>query len=266
MVFGTTASDPSKPDTAYRGVFSNQNGGAGNNYITTIRVKQIFLDGSAQLASSVKEVIFDFMNPRLVSFDLDDLNHETSEVNLMTMQFDYDWMEIVDVGAIQKMDGPSYSISTPGVSGAPIDMTPTGGSASTNAGSGNPFLNIINNQIGRAASTVTSSAINRAVQSVAGNGAFATALGSQASNIVSGLVGAAGRDMASGIGTSIANARAARTDGIIGAPNVVSSIASRATATSSIDTALGGPGNVVNVTRSNDSDPLGGFISGLGGT
>lgn len=212
---GMLFSNPNEPtlnDNAIRGVFNSDVG----NIIQTIRVKQMFVDPGSPISSAVQEVIFDFLNARLVSFDLDDLNHEVSEVNIMTMQFDYDWMEIINVGPLEAADGPHYDITVPGVNGIPIDVSPAGGmgggaASGIGGGGGNPFANIISNQLGRAAQSITSTAINRAVQSVAGKGRFASLIGSQASNILGGVVGAASQSMASGLSNTVINAGSAMT-------------------------------------------------------
>jgi len=193
------------------------------------------VDPGAQLGASVKEVIFDFLNARIVSFDLDDLNHEVSEVNVMTMQFDYDWMEIVDAGSLSTMDGPAYNVTIPGVGGAPVDMTTYGKGASTNAGAGGAFSSIISNQLSRAAQSVTSSTINRAVKAIAGNGQFASAITSQASNVLGGIAGAASRNLANGLTQSV---------------NQGSALAANSTV---IDSAAGGPAQTSSVTYSGEA-------------
>lgn len=195
---GMQFSDPrniNANDTAIRGVVNSQIG----NLIQTIRVKQMYIDPSEQLGDAYKEVIFDYINARLISFDLDSLSYEESGTSNMTLQFNYDWMEIVTVGSMTTPDGPHYQISTPGITGAPIDPSPLGRPSGKAAGMNNPFAGIINNQLGRAAGAVTSSAISRAVQSVAGNGRFASALGSQVSNVLGGVVGDAARSASSAI-------------------------------------------------------------------
>lgn len=226
MVFATNTSSGSM-DNAIRGVTDSAFG----NVIQTIRVKQMYVDPSQQLGASTKEVIYDFLNARIVSFDLDELSHETSDVSLMTMQFDYDWMEIVDVGTLTVMDGPQYNIAVPGIGGAPIDMTTFGKNPSTNPGGGNGFLDIINRQLGRAAQSVVSSAISRA------------GLGSQVSNTLGGLIGAATQDMAGGVTRSVAGSVSGVFSGMVN------------------DSAKGGPARVEGTTSS--TDMLGSFIGRL---
>lgn len=243
----SAANDAKTNDTAIRGTVESTVG----NVIQSIRVKQIYVNPGAQLGAAVEETIFDFLNARLVSFDLDDLSHESSDANLVTMQFDYDWMEIVQVGALTKNDSPNYNIAVPGVHGAPSDISPAG-TATTSSGGGNVFTNIITNQLGRAAQSITSSAINRAVTTIAGKGQFASLIGSQTSNILGGLVGAASKNL----GSSLINQAGAsfKSMNVITPPN-----ASPAGTTSVMDSTSGGRSDVSSVvTTSFDSD-LSGF-------
>jgi len=230
-------------DTAIRGTINSNVG----NAIQTVRVKQIYVNPGSVIGNAVEETIFDFMNARLVSFDLDDLSHEGSDANLITMQFDYDWMEIVNTGPLSKPDGPSYNVATPGVHGAPVDVSPAGGGATNPQGAGGIFGSIISNSIGRAGQQITSSAINRAVQSIAGKGQFASLISSHASNIVGGLVGAASRN----ISTSIVNQAGAAFSNmnVIKAPSEATSpMESASGSTSVMDSAVGGRADVEGVT------------------
>lgn len=215
MAFETLSSG-SINDTAIRGVVNSNVG----NVIQTIRVKQIFINPGEHLGNSTKEVIFDFINARLISFDLDELTHESSDISSMTMQFDYDWMEIVDI-TLQDVDSPIYNITTPGIGGAPVDISVYGKEALSNPGTGNAFADIVINQLGRGTQQLTSETINRGVASIAGKGRFATLLGSQASNILGGVIGATTRNLgttaATGIGGIISG-------GINGIRNSISSI------------------------------------------
>ena len=241
MLF-SQADHPTQNDNAIRGSLNSQVGGL----IQTIRVKQMYVDPSEVISKASKEVIFDFLNARLVSFDLDDLSHESSDVNIMTMQFDYDWMEIVTVGSLTSVDGPIYNITVPGVNGAPIDTTPAGGATSAgSSGGGNPFANIITNQIGRAAQSITSSAINRAVSSIAGNGRFASLIGSQVSNTLGGVIGAASRSFAAGAGGTYLS------DGITGIKNMIVGPANTTPSTVN-DSATGGPSTVDATVKTRD--------------
>ncbi|WP_407305447.1 hypothetical protein [Acinetobacter sp.] len=172
----TDVTEPNNKDTAIRGTINSSVG----NIIQTIRVKQMYVDSGAPLAQAAKEVIFDFINARLVSFDLDDLSHESSDVNNVTMQFDYDWMEIVDVGSLQAADSPHYNITVPGITNNPVDTSPAG-QTSTSPGRASLFANL---------NTQSPNGVipDRSVQLTAGGG--------QATSIPGGMVGAAARTVA----------------------------------------------------------------------
>jgi hypothetical protein len=220
MSFGNPSTDYG--NIAHRGVINTNVGQA----LDCIRVKQMFMQPSAidggfgppneaSTHLNPSQVIFDFLNPRLVSFDLDDLSHETSDPNLLTMQFDYDWMEMVKIDKLVAADAPNYNISVPGVTGAPVDVLSgreplgvyAGVTLPVTAGSQtNPFLAIIGRQLGRAAQQVTLDTVNRSVSNTFGNGRFATDMGGRLSGVlggaVSGIVGSASRSLFGGGGSS----------------------------------------------------------------
>jgi hypothetical protein len=204
------------------------NTGAGQA-IDYIRVKQMYMDPSTATGGP-KEVIFDFFNPRLVSFDLDDLTHESSDANLLTMQFDYDWLEMVKVSAAQlrvaqasKSDGPYYSVQGANITGAPVNALgvdknttsetfPFSNSSLGSAGGGlGGFGSILTDAASRAVNKITSDAISRAVTTVAGNGAFAQTIntvlvgasGSSGGGVLGGLTGNALRDPVSAMFSTV---------------------------------------------------------------
>jgi len=247
MAFTSASSlgSATQADIAHRGVINSFVGGS----IACIRVKQMFVNPAGRTGRDhmriidPQEVTYDFLNPRIVSFDLDDLTHESSDPSLLTMQFDYDWMEMVKVGTLYEADSPTYNITVPGITNSPVDIlsgkqaprdvaqSPAGISP---AGAGNPFLKILTNQAGRAAQKITADVVNKAVKQVAGSGRFgglvagaltpiASAAGGFASGAVSGLVGAGARDLITGASSSlkgtfasstrpVANDSATRTD------------------------------------------------------
>jgi hypothetical protein len=186
-----------KKYNAHRGVIDATAGQA----IKYIRVKQVFMDPSSSMRDAPHVVYYDFMNPRLKSFDLDDLNHETSDPNLLTMMFDYDWMEMVKMDRIPANSGigPLFPGVSAGAPTAPVDLLGGAAGALDNAslpGGNNPFTKIISGKLGGAAQQLTSTLINRAVTSVAGKGAVGTALGgafgaigSAVGNSVNGYLG-----------------------------------------------------------------------------
>ena len=215
MANGMNFSDPGENTYAFnshRAVINSDVGTA----LDIIRVKQMFMDPMANNVSDApREVIFDFMNPRLVSFDLDDLSHESSEVNLLTMQFDYDWMEMVRIEHMEAADTPVYDISVKGITNAPSDIltgknppdeSRTQSNAIGAAGGTNPFAAIITRQVGRAAQQLTATAVNRAVKAIAGNGPLGTALGgaigTPLAGVANGIIGAASTDLLNGVASS----------------------------------------------------------------
>lgn len=226
-------------DNAMRGVLESDIG----NIIQTIRVKQMYMDSGADLSHASREIIYDFVNARIVSFDLDDLSHDLSEASIVTMQFDYDWMEIVDVGPLAVMDGPHPNIFVKG-STAPLDMAPQQGAVADSAGGLNPFARIIGGTAGRTVQTLSSDVVNRAVQGIAGNGIFGQVIGSYASNAVSGIIGGATRDIATGASQVLSNATSSLSASLLG------------------DSGLGRVTQALGVTRSTP-DRLGNFISNL---
>lgn len=199
---------------------------AAGQVIEYIRVKQMYMDPSPGTGGP-KEVIFDFFNPRLVSFDLDDLTHESSDANLLTMQFDYDWLEMVKVNAAQmrvaqasRTDGPYYSVQGTNITGAPVNALGVNKgttsesfpfSASSLGSAGGGIGDILTNAASRAVNKITSDVISRAVTTVAGNGAIGRTIngvlvgasGSSGGGVLGGLTGNALRDPASAMFSTI---------------------------------------------------------------
>lgn len=217
-------------DVAHRGVINTYAG----NAITLIRVKQIFLDPTvtgADRENAVSSNYYDFINPRLVSFDLDDLNHESSDPNLLTMQFDYDWLEMTKNKGLQSLTdgaGPVFAVTIPSrtgsdTSGVASDIllgrnTGAPGNPVNERGKNNPFANILANAGGQAAQAVTRDLVDRTVKGVIGDGRFANSrLGRAVSggltdalggitNQVGGLVSSGVRDQANGLVSSLSSA------------------------------------------------------------
>jgi hypothetical protein len=223
-------------DNAHRGVLDS---GFGNS-IECIRVKQIFVNPVVGLSDATQMVSFDFINPRIVSFDLDELSHEANDVNLLTMVFGYDWMEMVKVGplggVLDDYKKSSYNVRSAGALGAPPDIMPGPGGKSNNPGGGGlvgAFGGVLNRQIDKATRQLTSDLISKGVKSLAGNSRLGQALGgqltSQLSGPLSGLVTGAARDTLGGAFSSIKNpfARAsgsAVTDGSVAGGGTAASV------------------------------------------
>lgn len=215
-------------DIAHRG---NVNTYAGNA-ITLIRVKQIFIDPSDAVSKdkAISSNYYDFLNPRLVSFDLDDLNHESSDANLLTMQFDYDWLEMTKNKGIQSLSdglGPVFAATVPSRAGSDSSgVSPdvllgrnTGfrGNPVSERGKNNPFANILANAGGQVAQAVTKDLVDRAVRGIVGDGRFSrspigrvvsgglTDAASNITNQVGGLVSTGIRDSANGLVSTISS-------------------------------------------------------------
>lgn len=189
-------------DFAHRGAIPTEVG----NAIRAIKVSQIFVQpgsGQSALDSGAKEVAFFFINPRVESFDLDDVNHETSDANLFTMQFDYDFMVMSDQRNLVK---PADGKSLPAVGrGSPSEPTPTGrggaqGSSGGPDGGGSIYGKILAGIGGRAAQRITSETIGRRIRQIPGAGSVADTLG--------GLVGGFARDRIGGIVSNVNQAYA----------------------------------------------------------
>lgn len=208
-------------DVANRAVIDNYAG----NAISLIRVKQLFLDPTktgSDKQNAVSSNYYDFINPRLVSFDLDDLNHESSEVNLLTMQFDYDWLEMTKNSGLQSLTdgaGPVFPVTVPSRTGSETSGIPTDilfgqntgftGNSVNERGASNPFANILSNAAGQVTQRLTGDLVDRVVKGVSGAvgnstlgrvvvGGLTDGLGA-ITNQVGGLVSTGVRDQANGL-------------------------------------------------------------------
>lgn len=168
-------------DFAHRGVIDNTEVG---NAIQAIKVTQFFLDPSQKLENSTKQVSFFFINPRVVSFDLDDVNHEVSDPNLFTMQFDYDFMVMSNMDPLENLP-PEKQL--PPVGSAPGDSGPVG-TRPSDAGSNNPYTAILGGVAGRAAQKVSNETIGKAIRKVPGLSSVASTVGSIASGVTKDLL------------------------------------------------------------------------------
>jgi hypothetical protein len=192
-------------DFAHRGVMNTDVG----NAIQAIKVTQMYLQpgrGQADLDTGAKEVSFFFVNPRVVSFDLDDVNHEVSDPNLFTMQFDYDFMVM---GQQLNLQAVPAEKALPPVGSAPSEPAPTGrvGGEGGPDGGNNIYGKILAGVGARAAQRITSETIGRRIRQIPGAGSVADVLG--------GLVGGFTRDRISGIASSVTQSNARPTRGVV---------------------------------------------------
>jgi len=172
-------------DFAHRGAIDTELG----NAIQAIKITQMFLQPSAvDLSQAAKEVAFFFMNPRIVSFDLDDVSHEVSDPNIFTMQFDYDFMVMADIQELKKIDDSKSHPSLPGAPGEPSPAA--GGGTSTPAGGGgDPLTRILAGVGGRAAQKIASETIGQSLRKVPGLDGLSTTLGGLVNSTTASAIG-----------------------------------------------------------------------------
>lgn len=273
--------------SANRSVINSDFGGA----IDVIRIKQMFLNNAAADPNdpkTTKENIYDFVNPRLVSFDLDDLTHDSSDPSLLTMQFDYDWMEMVHNGEMRSVNTPSFArVLGKNIEGAPGDIlsgrTESGSAAGSSsiiapAGGNNPYANILSGAASRAAQQLTSTAVGRAVTAVAGRGQFATNIGQRLGGVLGGsvnnLTSAASRDLfgsaSNYVGGGITNTFSKLKTGFaqnLGAGNSGSSSASlsgdSAAGFSSVGTSAGTANTILADSTSHDGASASAYVTSI---
>jgi hypothetical protein len=199
MAFSRDASGTN--DFSHRAVLDTDIG----NAIKAIKVTQMFMQpGTSRedLSTNAKEVSFLFVNPRVESFDLDDVSHETNDVNVFSMQFDYDFMVMSDMRVLQPLDA---SKSMPPVGTAPGEAAPQGSGGSKNPqGGNNPYMNILSSVAGRAAQKITNEYLGRQIRKVPGLGGVADTITGLVGSGVSNTVGGLGNTIGSAINQSFA--------------------------------------------------------------
>ena len=203
-----------KNDFAHRGVVNSDVGSP----IQAIKITQIFMQvGSkpADIDTNAKEVAFFFINPRIENFDLDEMNHDSNELSIMTMKFDYDFMVMSDMRVMQPLGAGK---GMPPVGSAPGEAAPTGrataSSKSAAGGGNNPYSSILAGVGGKAAQSIVSSTLGKVVRQVPGLGSVADTIGGIVQNSASNAIGSAANsaggliqgsiaDRINGIGSSI---------------------------------------------------------------
>lgn len=185
-------------DMANRGVIDSPIG----NAIKAIKITQFFTDITESLDYAPKEVAFFFINPRVVSFDLDDVSHESSDPNSFTMSFDYDSMTMTRARTL--VPDPDKSKQMAPWKGSPGDASPTGnvasnGASGARAGDNNPYARILAGVAGTAVSRITNDTIGRAIRKIPGGSLIASNL----QGLAGGAVGSAINGTVAGIGNVI---------------------------------------------------------------
>jgi hypothetical protein len=234
LIKGNGMSFSADGSLAHRGVINGSVGGVGGS-IAAIRVRQIFMgsntttNDTSTIQLSPQEVVFDFLNPRIKSFDLDELSHDANDASVLTMVFDYDWMEMLKSRA-NIGESPKYNITNADAQTAPVDVSTAGAGGASPAGNGGVLGNIIKGRLGGIVQQITSTAVNRAVKSIAGGGF----LGGVASTMANGLVNTASNNLLNGITSSIKTGRpapnppaASDTTGSGGVNNYITSVSAQ---------------------------------------
>jgi len=191
-------------DFAHRGTINTAYG----NIIDHILIRQIYVNPMGNLDVAVHEDIYDFVNCRLIRFDLSELSYETNDATALIMQFDYDWLAAYEGGTspgpgqsgiLYQTPGTGYNNVGQGIHGAPLDISPTGRATGggNSSGLGKPYLNILTQGAGRAAQVLTGDALNKITGKLPGG------LGQQINNAVGGMIGNIATEQASGLISNI---------------------------------------------------------------
>jgi hypothetical protein len=188
-------------DFAHRGVINTDIGTA----IQAIKITQLFMQpgGKNDLETGAKEVSFFFVNPRIESFDLDDVAHDVNDISLLTMQFDYDFLLMSDMQTLQPLDA---SKAMPPVGSAPGEASGVNRTANAKSpeGENNPYLKTLSALGGRAATKLTNEVLGKYIRQVPGLGSVADTIGGLVGKGVSGSIGSAGASVGTGINQAFA--------------------------------------------------------------
>lgn len=190
-------------DTGNRGAMYGR-----KDIISTLVIEQFYVNMSVKSPNSLANLVhvnsFNFSNPRLHDFNIQDQNHETgSEPNTITATFDYDALHIhTGIKGIDSITGnfPGGDIlhgftTTEAAAIRSQSGNPAGGSK-------NPLINILANQGGRMVQTSVGNFLSKNLGGIAG-GALQGAIG----NVSGTLAQQAGNTLsnaASGIAQSFA--------------------------------------------------------------
>lgn len=198
-------SPSSTTDFATRGALPTDIG----NALQAIKITQIFVQPGTgnDLDTGAKEIAFFFVNPRIESFDLDDVSHEASDPSLLTMMFDYDILVMTDMRTLEPIPAGK---GMPPVGSAPGDAAPTNRQpgAKNPQGNENPYMKTLAALGGRAATKLTNEVFGKYVRQVPGLGSVADTVG--------GLIGGGAKSLiGGGSGGSVNQSYAAPTRDLV---------------------------------------------------
>lgn len=234
-------------NTSHRAVVNSTFG----NLIDTIRVKQFYVDPTSGISDMSKMVVYDYINPCVISFEFDELSHEANEASKATLVFNYDWAELVKVGSVNGADpsgskrARAQSVKAPGITSAPLDFSPGPGGSSKQSGGGVSGVigNVLSGSVGRSAQQLTSDVLGKSVSKLAGNGPLASSLSGMLTSNVSGAVGSL---VQGNVGSSFSS-------GVSSVSNFFSSLSSKSTVADSTQ-----PGESRTVASTVSAPPTGG--------
>jgi hypothetical protein len=194
-------------DTAYRGVMPSPGLGrpAPFNPLARIIIHQIYMDFGNDSPTNpqqrVKSNNFVFTNPRIMSYDMEDMDYEQGgSLHLYTLNFDFDTLYVDMEHALLRTGDTGLTPQHPS-GDIMLGATPGGSGEISTAGERNPFLDVIARQGGRAVQETVSGVLNKKF----GNTVAGKALGG-AFYQLGGILGTATGRTLGGLGTTPAAA------------------------------------------------------------
>lgn len=193
-------------DTATRGVLPSPGNGrsAPHNPLMKIVVHQMYMnyghDAPQNPQQQVRVNNFVFTNPRIISFDMEDLDHEQGGTpHVYTFNFDFDALHI-ETGR-NALNEDILSVQHP-VGDVLYGATSDGTGEISTTGERNPFIDVIARQGGRAVQIATSGLLNKTFQNTVAGKALGGAFYQ-----VGGILGGATSRTLGGLGNSPAATR-----------------------------------------------------------
>lgn len=169
------------PSSSLRGIIP----GNAKRILRKIVIHQFYLNRGSGNEGTIENMVrtndFIFLNPQLTEMDMGEMDHENSQLNLVTVNFAFDALivkpnqTVFDNGQYVHKD-ISLDVRDMLTGPAPSLNVNRGASGIQAGGQRNPFTNIITNQAGRLVSSTVSNALNR------------TGIGKVAGGALSGLM------------------------------------------------------------------------------
>jgi hypothetical protein len=169
------------PSSSLRGIIP----GNSKRILRKIVIHQFYLNKSSSGDGTVENMVrtndFVFLNPQLTEMDMGEMDHENSQLNLVTCNFAFDGLVVIPNQSVfnngqYKHKDISLDVRDMLTGPAPSLNVNRGSAGITAGGKSNPFTNIITNQAGRL------------VQTAVGNALSKTGLGTVAGGALSGVL------------------------------------------------------------------------------